>query len=121
MEGNGNGEKVIELYGSLWKMRESSISNLGKRDRKRSGVKYKKGRKELGKWEAVRDITPLLTSFRHQCYRQWRHSGHIQSWGEKGKPYNPRICYKSHGDEDSQCHHGHGVSSNGNTQGNNSL
>jgi len=55
MEGNGSREKVIELYGSLWKTRESSISNLGKQDGKRSGVKYKKGRKELGKWEVVRD------------------------------------------------------------------
>jgi len=119
MEGNGSGEKVIELYGSLWKTRESSISNLGKQDGKRSGVKYEKGRKELGKWEAVRDITPLLTSFRRQCHCQQRCSGHIQSWGEKGKPYNLRIRYKNHGDKDSQCHHGHSMSSDGNIQGNN--
>jgi len=39
----------MELYGSLWKMRESSISNLGKQDRKRSRVKYEKRRKGLGK------------------------------------------------------------------------
>jgi len=49
MEGNRSGKKAIELYGSLWKTQESSISNLGKQDRKRSGVKYKKGRKRLGK------------------------------------------------------------------------
>jgi len=62
MEGNGSGEKVIESYGSLWKMRESSISNLGKRDGKWSRVKYKRGRKELGKWEVVCDtVSPPMT------------------------------------------------------------
>ena len=38
-------------------MRESSIGKLGKREERRSGVKYKKGKKRLGKREAVCDRT----------------------------------------------------------------
>jgi len=49
MEGDRSRKKAMELYGSLWKTQESSISNLGKQDGKQSGVKYEKGRKRLGK------------------------------------------------------------------------
>jgi len=49
MEGDGSRKKAMELYGSLWKTRESSISKLGKQDGKQSGVKYTKGKKGLGK------------------------------------------------------------------------
>ena len=46
MEGNRSGKKAIELYGSLWKTQESSISKLGKQDRKQSGVRYRKGKED---------------------------------------------------------------------------
>jgi len=41
-------------------MREQSIDRLGKWREKRSGVEYKKGRRELGKWKAVRDSPSML-------------------------------------------------------------
>jgi len=46
MEGNGSKEKVMESYGSLWKAREQSIGKLCKRQGKRSGVRYEKGKKD---------------------------------------------------------------------------
>jgi len=43
MEGDGSKEKVIESYGSLWKMQEQSIGKLGKHGRAvRSQVQNRK-------------------------------------------------------------------------------
>jgi len=39
----------MEPYGSLWKTQERAIGNLGKRWSKRSGTRYKKGKRRLGK------------------------------------------------------------------------
>ena len=47
-------------------MWEQSIGKLCKQGRKWSGIEYEKEKKKLGKRRAVRDITPLLTSFRYR-------------------------------------------------------
>ena len=60
MESDGSKEKVIEPYGSLWKMQESSIGKLAKREGKQPRVKYKKGKEGLGKRKgAVYDTSCL--------------------------------------------------------------
>jgi len=39
----------MEPHRSLWKMQDQSIGKLGKQGEEWSGIKYKIGRKELGK------------------------------------------------------------------------
>jgi len=39
----------MESYGSLWKTWEQSIGKLGKREQRRSGVRYEIGKRRLGK------------------------------------------------------------------------
>jgi len=51
----------MELYGSLWKTQEYSISKLGKQEGRQPEVKYKRGRKKLGKREAVRDTKSVAS------------------------------------------------------------
>jgi len=102
-------------------MWEHSIGKLGNQKGRWPRVRYKREKKRLGKREAVRDITPLLMSFRCQCHRQQQHSGRIQSWDERGKPCNLQTHCRSRGDEDSQYHHGHSISSDSNIQGSDSL
>jgi len=41
----------MESYGSLWKTQEQSIGKLGKHWEKRTGVKYERRTKRLGKEE----------------------------------------------------------------------
>jgi len=101
-------------------MQESSIGKLGKQEGKRSRVKYEKGKKGLGKREAVCDITPLLTSFRCQCRCWRRRNSHTWSWGKKGRPCNLRFHCKSCEGEGSQFHHGRDMSNDGNIRGSDS-
>jgi len=49
MEGDRRGWKVMEPYGSLWKMQECSIGKLCKWRREQSGARYEKGNRRLGK------------------------------------------------------------------------
>jgi len=109
----------MEPYGSLWKTRECSIGRLGNQKGDQSRVKYKGGKERLGKREVVRDITPLLMSFRCQHHHQQQCSGCTQSWGEMGRPYSLWICCIGHKGEDSQFYCDCVISSVGNSWGSN--
>ena len=91
------GRKVMERNRRSWNLMEVS----GKRKNipqvsyvidGESGPEYspKKGKRKLGKKEAVCDITPLLTSFR-RCQNSTahlqRHNVRFQSQGGQGRPY----------------------------------
>jgi len=84
LEGEGMRWKQMEAYGSLWKTREQSIdkyisdgqSGLGSRTEVERERRNRKGKLVSG---AVRDITPLLTSFRCQRSRLQQRSTHARS------------------------------------------
>jgi len=118
MEGHRRLQKVMELYGSLWKMQECSTGKLGKRKENSPESSMKRESKRLGKRGAVHDITPLLMSFRRQCHCQQQCSSHTRSWGERGRPCSLYSCCRGHGGKDSQYCHVHGIGSGGNTQDN---
>jgi len=68
-------------------------------------------------------ITPVWKLQNSNNWKTWwpdrDSSGHIQSWGEKGKLYSPWTHCINHGGENSPFHHGHIVGSVSNSWGSN--